>query len=96
MSYLYTGGFNAVRMLEETLGGQPGEVLEAAYAIINNTFNPPNPSDLSWKELDALRYTRLAQAQYIADNYITDENRKELFLGSMHQLSFGKPAHLSY
>lgn len=74
-------------MLEETLGGQPGEVMKAAYAIINTLFDPPDLSAFSWEEINTMRRAGMAQAQYIADNYISDEKHKKLFMGSMFQLS---------
>ncbi|GEM_PF-2418682 len=86
-SSLHPVNFTTEWMLEETLGGQSGEVMEAAYAIINTLFDPPDLSAFSWGEINTMRRAGMAQAQYIADNYIIDDKRKELFLGSMFQRS---------
>jgi hypothetical protein len=87
MEHLYSVGSYEEWILEKTLGDQPEEVQTAFYAIINNNFNPSNAVDLSFEEIYALRDTGMAQAQYIADNYITDKNHKDLFMMAMSNFS---------
>lgn len=74
-------------MFDKTLGHQPEAVKKAAAGIIENNFSPAGAEDMSMEELDALREAGMAQAQYIADNYISDANDKKQFMGMMLQIS---------
>lgn len=81
-------GDSPAEMLEKVLNNLPSEASEAVHSILNNNFNPSNFSDFSREELFDLRQTGMAQAKYITDNYITDENQKEQFMYSMYHFSF--------
>ncbi|RYC41238.1 hypothetical protein [Pectobacterium zantedeschiae] len=70
--------------LSQTLAGQPEQVSQAVYRIIDENFM--NSSALSGESRQASLALGLSQAAYLAEHYINDD-QKSSFLDTMKQIA---------
>ncbi|MHA7963132.1 hypothetical protein ACX93W_03230 [Paenibacillus sp. CAU 1782] len=81
---VYWGGTEINAALDKSLQGQPENIKDGVNSIIQNNFYPQG--DLSQDERNALLDAGMAQARFIADNYIKDPKNKDLFLSTIQQI----------
>lgn len=84
---VYWGSTEINSALDKSLQDQPENVRDAVNSIIQNHFYPEGAANLSQDERDALLDAGMAQARFVADNYIADPEKKDLFLSTMHQIA---------
>jgi hypothetical protein len=84
---VYWGSAEIRSALDKSLQDQPENVRDGVSSIIQNHFYPEGAAALSQDERDALLDAGMAQARFVADNYIMDPEKKDLFLSTMHQIA---------